>query len=243
MRLAAALALMLGLPLPAAADVTARYAVGREALSIEVDDGGDYRAEIAGKFALIRRGGSDYVVLFQGTTPLVVPRQTFLDLAIGRIPATSPNPDGKRDTAIVKQGAEELVASRRGDLWTIRLDRPNANTIEAVMCPDRDLAPVGKVFAGVLDAGLTAFARLIPPSDFAEQARAVFAKGTPLRATLIEELRLQSVSKAPIDAARFALPGPVLDSGAFDKAMSAPIPTHAETTVIVPTPEAEEPSP
>jgi len=236
MRLAAALALALGLPLPAAADVTARYTLGKEALSVEVDDGGDYRAEIAGKFALIRHGGSDYVVIFQGTTPLVVTRQAFLDLAVARIPATPPKPDAKRDTAIVKQGPEELVASRRGNAWAIRLDRPNANTIEVVMCPDRDLAPVGKVFAGVVDAGLTAFDKLIPPSNFAEQVRFVFAKGTPLRGSLIEQFRLESVSMAPIDAARFALPGPVLDSKAFDKAMSAPIPTHAETVEIEPAP-------
>jgi hypothetical protein len=221
MRLAAAVAAAFALArLPAAADVTARYTIGRDQLSVEVEDNGDYRAEIPGKFALMRRSGVEYVVFFKGEAA-VVERQAFLTLARKMIPATPSRPAGEPQRTLVSAGGEEKIAGRSGTLWKIRLDRAEAQTIEAVMSADRDLAPVGAIFAGFLDAGLQMFVAMIPASDFADRAREVFAKGTPLRVVLMQEVRLVSVSAADIDAARFALPGPVLDAKAFDQAMSS----------------------
>ncbi|ATY33828.1 hypothetical protein [Sphingomonas psychrotolerans] len=234
MRRAAVLAVALALvPLPAAADVTARYDLGREALTVEVDEGGDYRAEVAGKVMLLRRGGVDYVVIFQGTTPLVVERQAFLALATNKVSGMFPKSAGERRDMLVASAGEETVAGRRGTLWTIRAEKPGGKAIQAVMSADRDLAPVGAVFASVLDAGLQTFGALLPDSNLAERIREVMAKGAPLRLVLMEELQLRSVSKAEIDAARFALPGPVMDASAFDQAMSAATTT---TTVTVPPP-------
>jgi len=238
MRLAAAVAALFALaPLPAAADVTAQYDLGKEKLTVEVDDNGDYRAEVSGKFALMRRGGTEYVVFFKDQA-CVVERDAFLALTSKMMPADLPKPTGEpSQRALVSAGGEETIAGRSGTLWKIRLDRPDANVIEAVMSPDRDLAPVGAIFAGVADAGLKMFAAMIPSADFADRAREIFAKGTPLRLVLMQEVRLVSVSTAAIDATRFALPGPVLDAAAFDAAMSASSPTHAEKVEIVPAPE------
>lgn len=231
-RILAAAALSLA-PLPAAADVTARYQVDRDALTIEVDDNGDYRAEIAGKFMLLRRGGMEYVVLFQGATPLVIERQAFFDLVGTKLRGElAKSTEARRDLVLTKSGEEE-IAGRRGTLWTVALDKPGGNRIEAVIAPDMDLAPVSTVFAGMLDGGLKAFGGLIPESNLPELLREVFAKGAPLRVAMMVDLRLGSVSKAPIDSARFALPGPVVDAAAFDRALSG---SDAKTEVVVPPP-------
>jgi hypothetical protein len=216
--LAAALATV---PLPAAADVTARYDLGKEQLSVEVDDSGDYRAEIPGKVLLLRKAGVDYVVIFQAGTPLVIERQSFLAIAKNMVPATPAKSAEPRLEVQVAKAGEESIAGRKGTLWTIGVDKPGGNMIEAVMSPDRDLAPVGAVFANVLDAGLQTFGAVIPASNFAESIREVMAKGTPLRLMLMQEVRLRSVSTTDIDPARFALPGSVVDSKTFDQAMSA----------------------
>jgi hypothetical protein len=237
MRLAAAVAALFALaPLPAAADVTARYDLGKEKLTVEVDDNGDYRAEVPGKFALMRRGGKEYVVFFKDQA-CVVERDAFLALTRKLIPADLPKPTGEpSQRTLVSAGGEEKIAGRSGTLWKIRLDRPDANTIEAVMSADRDLAPVGAIFAGVLDAGLQMFVGMIPASDFADRAREVFAKGTPLRLVLMQEVRLVSVSTDAIDATRFALPGPVLDAAAFDQVMSGAMAIPSETQSPPPLP-------
>ncbi|MDP5279355.1 hypothetical protein Q9Q95_10520 [Sphingomonas sp. DG1-23] len=220
MRRTAVLAIALTLaPLPAAADVTAHYAVGRDTLSVEVDDNGDYRAEVAGKVMLLRRAGTDYVVIFQGAVPLVVERQAFLKLAKNMVAGTFP-PSGERRDVRIGSAGEEVVAGRRGTSWSIRVADSDGNSIRAVMSADRDLAPVGMVFMNVLDAGLETFGAMLPASNFGEALREVMAKGAPLRLSLGEEVQLRSVSAAQIDAARFALPGPVMDSAAFDQAMS-----------------------
>ena len=223
-------------PLPAAADVTARYDLGKDQLSVEVDDNGNYRAEVTGKAMLLRRAGAEYVVIFQGATPLVVEWQAFLALAKKMVPATPAEPSAERLDMLVAQADEESIAGRQGTLWTIRADKPGGNTIQAVMNADRDLAPVGAVFARVLDAGLQTFGGLIPSSNLAERLREVMAKGTPLRLVLMQEVRLRSVSKAEIDAARFALPGPVLDASAFDQAMSAKTPPAPDAPEAAPLP-------
>lgn len=231
-RMLAAAALSLA-PLPAAADVTARYQLDRDALTIEVDDNGDYRAEIAGKFMLMRRSGAEYVVIFQGATPHVVERKAFFDLVETKLRGElAKSTEARRDLVLTK-GSEEEIAGRRGTLWTVALDKPGGNRIEAVIAPDADLAPVSAVFAGLLDGGLQVFGGLIPESNLPELLREVFAKGAPLRLAMMVDLRLNSVSKAPIDSARFALPGPVVDAAAFERALSGP---NAKTEVAVPPP-------
>ena len=130
MRRATLLAMALAAaPLPAAADVTARYDLGKEQLSIEVDDSGDCRAEIPGKILLLRRAGVDYVVIFQAGAPLVVERQSFLALAKKMVPATSPALSEPGLEIEVANAGEESIAGYMGTLWTIRVNKPAGNTI------------------------------------------------------------------------------------------------------------------
>lgn len=222
MRRAAVLAVALTLaPLPAAADVTARYEVGRDALTVEVDDNGDYRAELAGKFMLLRKAGIDYVVIFQGAVPLVIEQKAFLGIAKKMVTGTFPKSSEHRNV-VITSGGEEVVAGRRGSSWSVRVENVDGNQIRAVMSADPDLAPVAMVFRNALDAGLETFGAMLPASNFGEALREVMAKGAPLRLGLGDEVRLRSVDTARLDAARFALPGPVMDASTFDQAMSKP---------------------
>ncbi|AQR74318.1 hypothetical protein [Sphingomonas sp. LM7] len=209
-------------PLPAAADVTARYDLGKEQLSVEVDDGGDYRAEVAGKFALMRRGGVVHLVIYRDGTPLVVPRQAFLDLAETKLAKERAKPGAAPVRIAVTKGPDETVAGRKGSLWTLMAPESGGKAIEVVLTGDADLVPVGAVFVEVLDTALQAFDGIVSHTDFAVRAREVLAKGTPLRLKVMEEVRLREVSTAAIDSARFVLPGPVIDGAALDEAMSAP---------------------
>ena len=222
MRRAAVLAVALTLaPLPAAADVAANYAVGRDTLSVEVDDNGDYRAEVVGKVMLLRKAGTDYVVIVHQGAPLVIDRKAFLVLAKKMATGTFP-PSSEHRNVVIGNAGEEVVAGRRGTSWSVRVENVDGNQIRAVMSADRDLAPVGVVFRNVLDAGLETFGAMLPASNFGERLREVMAKGAPLRLTLGDEVRLRSVDTAQIDAARFVLPGPVMDASTFDQAMSKP---------------------
>lgn len=198
-------------PLPAAADVTARYQVGGAELSVEVDDGGDYRLEMAGAFALIRRGGVEYVVVFDGLKPCVFERQPFLDLVKAEFVKHKPIPTGERRDLILAKAGEEQVGERRGTLWTLQVPRAGANRIEAVMSDDPDLAPVAGILAETVDLALQNFKGFIPDSNLDTALQQLFTKGAPLRLVLMEEFRLGSVSTAPISPARFELPGVVLD--------------------------------
>ncbi|NIJ21860.1 hypothetical protein FHS95_003571 [Sphingomonas naasensis] len=220
-------------PLPAAADVTARYQLGSEELSVEVDDGGDYRVELAGQFMLLRRAGAEYVVIFQQSEPCVVERQAFLDLVAAKLRSDTPRSLATQQNLALAKVGDEAVGGRRGTLWTAGIDKPGANKIEAVMSADPDLAPVGKILAGTVDSALRAFGDVLPMANLGDTMRELFAKGTPLRFVLMAEVRLKSVSTTAIDAARFALPGPVIDASTLDSKLSS---KRTTATVVVPTP-------
>jgi hypothetical protein len=63
--------------------------------------------------------------------------------------------------------------------------------------------------------------------SFRDQIVAVFAKGTVLRLAGPENIVLQNVSGDEIDAGRFASPTELLDSAAFDAALSEPTKSSA----------------
>lgn len=60
-------ALLVLLPAPALADVTAHYIVQDKPVTIEIEDGGNARMTLADKVTLIRRDGIDYLVTKDAT--------------------------------------------------------------------------------------------------------------------------------------------------------------------------------
>ena len=219
MRLHFLAALVALLPLPALADVTARYSAGTDVLLVEVDDGGDSRIGIEGKFSIIHRDGVDYVVrMLPGggshVTRLADALGLFAELVAGPAPA-----GGAKELAfrLVPQG-EVRVGAWSGSAWSFGPDREAdgrpGETIELAVSADPALAPVGTVFRRLVDLLLPVIRIAIPGSaDFGPKALDLAAKGTVLR--IGTTLELQSITTDAIDSRRFDLPGPVIAAAEF----------------------------
>lgn len=225
MRRASLLAFALAMaPLPAAADVTATYSVGKAQLMIEVDDSGDYRAEIPGKFALVRHGGDEFVMVTHNGKVRAARSEIFFALLKTKTAKTA-SADGPGATMrfVATQGKDEVVAGRKGSNWQIAPEAQGPGALVMVMSADAQLAPVGGVFHRTIVRALDAFAPIFENNtSFRDQIAAVLAKGTILRLAGPESIVLQNVNGDEIEAGRFASPTELLDSAAFDAALGEP---------------------
>lgn len=211
-------------PLPAAADVTATYSIGKKQLIVEVDDNGDYRAEVPGSFALVRHGGDEFILITHNGKVSAARSDVFLALlkakAAKNAPAGGP---GATARFVTTQGEEEVVAGRKGSSWQIAPEAQGPAALVLVVSADAQLAPVGGVLHRTVARALDGFAPFFGNNmDFRDQIVAVFARGTVLRLAGPENIVLQNVSGDEIDAGRFAAPAELLDSAAFDAALSEP---------------------
>jgi hypothetical protein len=227
------------LPTPALADVTASYTAGSTVMTVEVDDGGNARAGIDGKFVLIRRDGIDYVVVWGRDG---APHVMRADAALAHLGGKAP-PAGKAWKTELSAAGDATVAGHPGSVW--RFGPAGEPPLEFVMSPDPTLAPVGQVFARAADAfGQFIDAHATPNGDAAAGARSLLSHGTPIRIreTRIEPspgkiaLELKSVSTTEIDSHRFDLPGPVMTPDAFFAEME-PAPSDYTATVEIPNPK------
>ncbi|WP_404336346.1 hypothetical protein AB2M62_18990 [Sphingomonas sp. MMS12-HWE2-04] len=231
MRLILAGALLALAPAPAFADVTARYAIGSQTLTVEVDDSGDYRAELSGKFAVIRHGGDEFVVITHNGKAFAAKADVFLPLLKAKMAQNAAPPGGPGATLAftTRQGNDETVAGRKGSSWRITAEAPGSNVLILVMSADAQLAPVGGVFRHVVTLALDAFAPVFENNaSFRDQLTAVFAKGTPLTITGPATIELAGVSAESIADSRFASPTILLDAKALDAALSEPTATPGE---------------
>ncbi len=225
MRRASLLGFALALaPLPAAADVTATYSVGKSQLTIEVDDSGDYRAEIPGKFALLRHGSDEFILITHNGKVSATRSDIFFELLKTKAPKNAPTGSPMATMHFVTtQGKDEVVAGRKGSNWQIAPEGQGPVTLAMVVSADPQLAPVGTVFHRSIARALDGFAPFFGNNmGFRDQIVAVFAKGTVLRLAGPENIVLQKVSGEEIDAGRFAAPAELLDSAAFDAALDEP---------------------
>lgn len=223
--LSAALALI---PAPALADVTARYAIGKEVLTIEADDGGDWRIDLPGKFTLIHRGAIDYVVMQQGPETMVFKLEDLVAMVkpeLGRASGGKNSDDFMRARFVLTRGGDVEVAGYKGASWNLGLEvpRPKGRTLDVVTSDDPVLAPIGAVFLAVQrQVAALAADQFTPESNFLALVGKLVESGTPLRMAPLIELR--SVDGAAIDPKRFELPGPVIDS----EMLKAELATHGQ---------------
>lgn len=225
MRRASLLACALAMaPLPAAADVTATYSIGKAQLIVEVDDSGDYRAEVPGTFALIRRGGEEFILITHNGKVSAARSEVFFALLKTKAAKNAPTGGfGATMRFVTTQGEDEVVAGRKGSSWQIAPEAQGPATLTLVVSADPQLAPVGGVFHSSIARALDGFAPFFGNNmSFRDQIVAVFAKGTVLRLAGPENIVLQNVRGDAIDAGRFARPAELLDSEAFDAALSEP---------------------
>lgn len=221
-------------PLPALADVTARYSAGGKELVVEVDDGGNSRIDVAGKFAIIHRDGVDYVAVTDKTGTKVFELEAMVTLVKGFIPKTE-DKDAKGMKFDLAPGAAVAIAGQPGTAWKLLLvEGPGEDKkkhLEMVVSADARLAPVGDVFRRAIDT-MNSFLGAFFPEDTGFSARLIelFGKGTPLRILPIEEgatkpekplIEFKSLDTADIDAKHFELPAPVTSADEILGAMGA----------------------
>jgi len=223
MRTSLVLATLLALvPMPALADVTARYAAGGKELVVEVDEGGNSRVEVAGKFAVIHRDAVDYLVVYDKEGPKVFELQGMVELFKGIIPKT-PDAEAKGFEFGIAPGAPVAIAGQQGAAWKLLMvkgdDASKKKHLEMVVSADPALAPVGTVFQRTIGTLSEFFAAMFPTdTGFSAKVAELFAKGAPLRITPVEEgaakpegplIEFKSLDTAEIDAKHFELPAPV----------------------------------
>lgn len=222
-------ALLMLLPIPALADVTAHYSVQDKSLTIEAGSGGNVRVTIEDKFTLIRRDGVDYVVVKDAAGAARIARVEDLltmmraQIQGAHLPASAA--DKKIDFALIPAGSE-TVAGYPGTVWKVGPAAaaaaaeggdsgkapPPDNLLQVVMSADPVLAPVG----GFLKHLAELAAPMIPQmaeTNLIDRARELFGKGTPIRIGPL--LKLTAVETSAIADDHFVLPGPVLSAGEF----------------------------
>ena len=205
----------------AAADITARYVlptVNNAVMTIQADDHGNSRTSLDGNNALVVTAGVAYFVMTDEEGLVVVRRADMMavmadaaremtgapDVPAGAMPEL---PDPSPTAA-----GSETVAGFPGRRWSVAPDRPgDPGDTTAVLSDDPGLAPIGRAVAVQFEAfefGLGTGYSVGPGGLIiygSPAALALLRSGTLLRYGNVA--RLDSVSRAPIPASTFALPG------------------------------------
>lgn len=223
-------ALLMLVPVPALADVTAQYSAKDKTVTIEAEDGGNVRATIADKLTLIRRDGVDYVVVKDAAGAFRVARvEELLTMVRAQMQGASPprSATASKTDFILAAGGSETVAGYAGTVWKIGPAAPEggdsgktappANLLDVVMSPDPALAPVGAFFRHLIEMVAPMIPQMAGETNFIERAGELFAHGTPIRIGPL--LTLTAVETGEIADDHFVLPGPVLSAGEFLEAV------------------------
>lgn len=221
-------------PMPALADVTARYTAGGKEFVVEVDEGGNSRIDVEGKFAIIHRDGTDYIVVNDKDGTKVFELQAMVDLVKGIIPKNA-DEKAKAMQFVLTPGAAAAVAGQQGAVWNLVMTEGDAASkkkrVEMVVSADPQLAPVGNVFRRTIGTVTEFFGAIFPEeTGFTARLTEFFGKGTPLRITPVEEgatkpegplIEFKSLNTAEIDAKHFELPAPVTSADEILGAMGS----------------------
>ncbi|MDF7777467.1 hypothetical protein P1X14_19575 [Sphingomonas sp. AOB5] len=223
-------ALLMLLPVPALADVTARYSAGeKNELVVMVDDGGNYRAEVTGAVILIRRDGVSYIAVKNAKGEFVVTRtEALLEMLSAQLKPFAAQAAAKADPkmkfSLLPGNSNETVAGRTGALWRFGPVKPdtaeaerNKDLLEFVMSADPLLAPVGRVFHDMFGIIAPVAEIFLGEADLTASGKELLGKGAPLRVG--NGLKLTSVDSADIAASQFELPGAELEPMEFFEAV------------------------
>ncbi|WP_066798762.1 hypothetical protein [Sphingomonas soli] len=194
-------------------DMTARYLrEGQPALVVMSAANGDARVS-AGDTLFLRKGDREYVVLHDAAGNFSATIEDALALFGEDQPAIT-GPPTQPEYALSEAGTES-VAGVKGRLWMGHpREVPSLASFEGVVSSDPALAPLGRAlamqtrFAIVRNSTATG-----GPGNFGKAMIALFEKGAVLRFNQI--LKLETIDRAPIPAAMFALPQPLLGRDAL----------------------------
>jgi len=225
--------LLMLVPLPALADVTARYTAGSGKLTVEAASNGDSRITIDGprQATIIHVAAGDFVKMpdKDGIVRTARAEDAFAALA----------PPGVFDAPAVtftsKQGGTDSVAGFSGIRWTY--GPAGEEPLELLVSADPRLAPVGVALRRLVDLILAVTGTVLGP----DALRPILASGTPLRVATIGKdrpeplIQLDSVATDPIDPDRFGIWSPVLSGKQF-AALVTPTPDNPPVAPPAPRP-------
>jgi TonB family protein len=245
-------ALSLLIPVPAQADVTARYHVGSTVpVIVQVNDAGQARINMGAQAAIIVRDGTAYMLMADLQGPYAI-RYDVLMSALDEATRTllhrearQPLPTDPEYEAVELGAATE--AGYAGTAWTIiqRGESGRPAPFELVVSTDPVLAPVGRVLARLSANTSSGFA---PPwstpsfdHNFVTAMNSVFERGTIIRFGRM--MRLESASTDPIASSTFELPGEPLSREQFLARTGLPRITPVPEALPRPTTPAALPQP
>lgn len=223
MCLAAVAALALAACSKAPEDVTARYTLGggAGAITVQAAGNGDARVE-AGQQLLVRKGGTEYVVLTDSKGRFATKMSDFVDVMGEMMKEAGMKPMGmppQSEYDLVK-GGSETIADVKGDVWKVSAKKgPAAQSFEAVISGDPAYAGVGKALEMQTNLG-AAQAKQIQggQGNLEKRVEEMLGKGMVLR--FADALKLDKVEKGAIDPKNFDLPA-LVDKAALKGRMTA----------------------
>ncbi|HEX8301707.1 hypothetical protein [Sphingomonas sp.] len=221
-RLCLAAVLMLAACSPAKPeDMTAHYArEGQGALVVMAAASGDARAS-AGDTLFLRKGDREYVVLKDNAGSFAATVDDALAVFGEDKSGALAGPRAQPDYALTEAGSE-TVAGVKGAVWKGHpREVPSLKSFDGVVSTNPALVPLGRALA--LQTRFTVMRNSAiagGPGKFEKAMLDLFAKGAVLRFNQV--LKLERIDKAPIPAAMFALPQPLLGRDALRARLSQP---------------------
>ena len=212
--------LALTLAAPAAADVTIRYAPvppSERGLVLEADGAGRMRAEIAPGQLIIIRDGDVFIVTPGADRPNVSRLDDFLAVATEAARAFRQahplhGPPQERRYRLNERGPATVGPwhGTRLAIEEVGARAPDAGS-EWVVSDDPALAEAARIVSRFIEIMYRIDAAIVDfPPELPGLLHQLAERGTPLRMTMSETYRLESVGAEPVAADRFALPAPVL---------------------------------
>ena len=202
---------------PASADVTARYRdQNGSAIIIQVSDSGDSRVEV-NDAAYLKAGGVGYLVVDEARGGFVVRLEDFTGVMEGLVGVTGPAASPTAPPVEVHETGTEQVAGRTGRVFRIG---SGEDSVDAVVSPDEDLAPLGRA----LNFHFGPMIRAMSPNmrEVGEAIIGVLDRGALLR--LGAMWRLESLDRAPLPASLFTLPSAPISRDELIERLGAPRP-------------------
>lgn len=200
-------------------DVTAHYttAGGQNAITVKAAANGDAKVE-AGPQMLIRKGGTDYVVVNDNGDRFAASFADFVGATadIAKQNGVKPQPLPQDPDYEAIEVGEEKVGDQKGTIWRVQpKGNPGGDAIRIIVSRDPAYANVAKAIA--MQTRLTGARMALAYTSMPKAEKIledVIAKGMVLQ--LGDSLTLKDVTKGTIPASEFALPK-VLDRASLRK--------------------------